>query len=296
MKFRIRYADQIVGLFIIIAILSLVTIIFFLGSTQRWFSRNYSYKTYASSASGLSQNMQVIFKGVAIGNVKSFLLSEDNRVEVIFTIHDNYRGRVKEGSLVEILVSPIGMGNQFIFHAGLGDTILEEGSLVPMYNSPEGKEYINRGIGYKPSNEDSIAALLSTAQGVFGDLRKTVNEVNLALEGNENTPLGQSITNIQNITGSVGQVTERLADGDTINALESSLLSLSQTLDHVEQSTVHLPREMPHIYDLIARTRTTIQAAEDVLISLRNNPLLRKGIPEHAEIDSSGTNPRNITF
>jgi phospholipid/cholesterol/gamma-HCH transport system substrate-binding protein len=304
-KFKIRFADQLVGFFILTALLSLVAVIFLLGRTQRWFSRNYSYKTYLVSASGLNRNMPVNFRGIAIGNVKSFALTNENRVEVVFTIQDEYRDRAREGSLVEVLVSPIGLGSQFIFHSGLGSELLEEGSLVPWYDSPEGKDLIARGLDNMPTHEDSIAVLLGMAQGVMGNLQKTLNEVNIGVDESASTALGQSIANFQQITGSLAA---DMADpdegirkiingrGDSVNALEASLVSLSATLDHVEKSAAQLPREMPQITNLLTEARAAVRNAEDVLIALKNNPLLRRGIPDHAEIDSSGTNPRNISF
>jgi phospholipid/cholesterol/gamma-HCH transport system substrate-binding protein len=311
MKFKMRYADQLVGFFIIVALLSLIFVIFMLGRTQRWFSKNYAYKTYAVSASGLSKNMPVSYKGFSIGNVKSIQLTDDNRVEVIFTIQDKYQDRVTEGSLTEILVSPVGLGNQFIFYSGLGHRVLDEGELVPMFNSKEGEAYIARGIGYIPPHEDSIAVLMGNAQAVLDKLEITLDMVNAAMVGDEVTALGQTVGNINQITEDVKQITADIrrgisspdgimkiisGEGDAVAALEASFVSLAGTLDHIEKATGYLPREMPQIMQAITEARTALQAANDVLIALRNNPILRGGIPEHAEIDSSGTNPRNIRF
>jgi phospholipid/cholesterol/gamma-HCH transport system substrate-binding protein len=297
MKFKMRYADQIVGLFIIIALLSLISVIVMLGRAQRWFSRNYYYKTYAESAAGLSRNMPVSFRGFDIGNVKSYDLTDDNRVEVIFTIQDKYNNRVMEGSLAEILVSPIGLGNQFILHPGLGNKELDEFGLVPMRSSDLGKEYLARGIAYIPPHEDSIAVLMNLATTVLDDLHNTLEDVQMGLAGNEISGLGAIVNNIKNITADLsspnGIMKILSGEGDSINSLEATFVSLAGTLDHIEKSTSTLPREIP---PLLAEARIALQAAQDVLIALRNNPLLRNGIPEHAEIDSSGTNPRNITF
>ncbi|MDR0600151.1 MAG: MlaD family protein [Treponema sp.] len=295
MKFRIRYADQVVGLFIIIAILSLIFLIIMLGRAQRWFSKDYAFVSYASSASGLSKNMPVTYKGLAIGNVKSFTLTTDNRIEVFFAVHEEYRDRVTRGSLAEVAVNPLGLASQFIFYSGLGEA-LEEGGLVPMRDSPEGKEYIAQGIAYVPAQEDAITMLVSTAMGVFGDLRKILDELNLALGGDAGSVLGQALVNVKDITGNLSQTTGDLAQGTTIGSLEASLASLAGTLDNAEKATAYLPAEMPRITTLIADLRTTLLNADDVLVSLKNNPLLRKGIPDHAEIDSSGVNPRNISF
>ena len=42
MKFKIKHADQIVGLFSLIAIVGLIALIFSIGVTQKWFEKKYS--------------------------------------------------------------------------------------------------------------------------------------------------------------------------------------------------------------------------------------------------------------
>ena len=304
MKFKIRYADKLVGILVIIALVSLIFVIFMIGKTQRWFSQNYSFKTYARTALGLSSNMPVTCRGIVIGNVKSFYLNADNRVEVNFTIQDTYRDRAKEGSLVEVLVSAIGLAaGQFIFYPGNGGE-LAEGSLVPMRDSPEAGEYLAAGLAYIPSQEDPIADILEKANGMIDAIMGVLDGLNVKPNETAATALGQAIVNIQTLTANLsadlanpnGVRSIINGDSETIHALEASMVSLAGTLDNIEKTTHYIPREMPQIVSLISEARTAVKAAEDVLISLRNNPLLRKGIPEHAEIDSSGTNPRNIRF
>ncbi|MDR2701478.1 MAG: MlaD family protein [Spirochaetaceae bacterium] len=317
MKFRIRYADQIVGILIIVALLSLILVVVFLGKAQRWFSKNYNFKSYAATASGLSQNMNVTFRGIPIGNVKSFRLLDNNQIEVLFTIQDLYRNRVKEGSLVEVVESPIGLGARFVFYSGLGSE-LAEGKLVPMVNSPEGRLLIGQGLTNIPPKDDKIADIMEKVPTLLGELQKTLEEVRVAAGGAPDTALGQTIVNLGKITANLEELSSNLkddlgnpngirkilnGDGDSVNALEASFVSLAGTLDnaeksldHVEKSLKNLPQQMPEIFSLVANARTAMSAANDVLISLRNNPLLKNGIPEHAQIDSSGTNPRNISF
>jgi len=303
MKFKMRYADQLVGILIIVAIVSLIVVIFLLGRTQRWFSKNYDFKTYATTASGLSRNMDVVFRGISIGKVKNFDLMDDDSIEVIFSIQDDYRNRVREGSLVEVMESPIGLGAKFAFYSGLGGE-LQEGGLVPMIGSPEGKAMIALGIADIPPKDDFIADLADQLGAIFAELQTTMDGLNVASNEKAATALGQIIANVQELTFNL---TEDMSNpegirkilngsGDSVEALEATFVSLSGTLDHVEKSLAYLPREMPQIFSLLSEARTAVVAAEDVLISLRNNPLLRGGIPEHAEIDSSGTNPRNINF
>ena len=88
MKFRIRFADQIVGIFSIVAVAAIIFVIFMIGSKQRWFTKDPSFNTYFSSVSWLAEHMPILYKGFTIGNVKSFRLSDNDQVEVIFSIHE----------------------------------------------------------------------------------------------------------------------------------------------------------------------------------------------------------------
>jgi phospholipid/cholesterol/gamma-HCH transport system substrate-binding protein len=327
-KFRIRFADQIVGFLIVVALISLVAIIFLLGSRQRWFARDYQYKTYAASASGLSENMPVLLKGIQIGAVKTFHLTGDDQVEVIFTIYDSYADRVKQGSLVQILISPIGLGNQFLFYPGLGSEALEENSFIPAVGSAEGQELIARGQAFVPSQSDSIAKLMSRVDDMLASLNKTVNEVNLALAGDNTSVLGRTLgdvertvaalpeemAEIQQVTRDIGQIVQDLnvlsqqlagsdgvlslldGEGTLVTGLESSIQSLSGILSNVEKTTAYLPREMPQVFSLLTEVRSAVEKAEEVLTALSNNPLLKGGVPKHIEADTSGTNLRGVRF
>ncbi|MDR2632224.1 MAG: MlaD family protein [Treponema sp.] len=191
MKFRIRFADQIVGVLIIAAFFSLTFVLFMLGRSQRWFAKDYHYKTYFDTATGISGNMPVQYKGFTIGNVKSYRLTEDDRVEVLFFIYEAYIDRVRTGSLVDISVSPLGLGSQFQFHPGLGEERLSEGEVVPDAHSPEGKQLIQQGLAAIPPQEDSISLLINRVNVLLENVNRIVLIVGDALEGTDTTTLGR---------------------------------------------------------------------------------------------------------
>ena len=59
MKFKIRFADQIVGFFVIVCLVSLAFVIVMLGRSQRWFAKDYTFIKVLPSAVGLGKNMPV---------------------------------------------------------------------------------------------------------------------------------------------------------------------------------------------------------------------------------------------
>jgi phospholipid/cholesterol/gamma-HCH transport system substrate-binding protein len=330
MKLMIRFADKIVGGFIILALGILIFVIFMLGSTQRWFSRDYQFRSYFTSASGLSPNMAVQFKGFTIGNVKSIRLAEDDRVEVIFTIFDTYIDRVRFGSLVEVQVSPIGMGGQFLFHPGLGEELIDEGETIPVFNSSEAARLLAMGVASRPEEDDSISSILNSVNTLLG----LINE---AFEGTDQSSLGRIIGDIEAtlagvrniieelpgdlvgiIEGLVAQIEPTLANiqtlsdtivepGSTVMALldserelytglAASIDAVSGILQNLEKTTDFIPAQLPQIIALIADLHSVLITAEEVLISLTNNPLLRRGVPQRPETRAGGAHPRDLEF
>ena len=333
MKFNIRFADQIVGGLIILALAIVIFVIFMLGSSQRWFSRDYHYKSYFTSASGLSQNMAVQFKGFTIGHVTTIRLAEDDRVEVRFTVYDTYVDRVRQGSLVEVLISPIpGIGNQFVFYPGTGTEPVPEGEIIPSVNSSEGKRLLATGLAMRPERDDSINNIMNRA----GTLLTTLNETLIELQGSGNSDLGRAVRNVEqstanlsrtidelpkelmaSLTGLIAQIDPVLEnlnrfsaslanpDGTVMAVLESdeiyagltdSLASISATLRNLEKTSEFIPAQLPQVAVLLADLHTTLKTAEDVLVALTNNPLLKRGVPEHQETRAGGSRPRDLEF
>jgi phospholipid/cholesterol/gamma-HCH transport system substrate-binding protein len=341
MKFRIRFADQIVGVFIIVALASLAFVIVMLGSSQRWFSRDAHFRTEFTSANGLSRNMPVLYKGFTIGNVVSFGLTEDDQVEAIFSIYEEYIDRVKLGSIVDLLVSPIGLGNQFQFHPGKGDTLLEDGDFVPRLGSSMARNFIRQGLADTPSNNDSISMLISNVNTTLDSVNTLILELNDAIQnGDDASALGQiigslvvtlagvetlpdtltttlddliamldeTLSAVDPILADINAITSMAvapdgtvaaildADGEFYLGLVRALVSLSGVIEELEKIAAFIPSQLPQIAGLITDVRAALIPAADVLVALTNNPLLRDGIPERVEIQSVGTNPRNIQF
>ncbi|MDR0561182.1 MAG: MlaD family protein [Spirochaetaceae bacterium] len=232
MKFRIRFADQIVGVFLVAAVLALLGIIVMLGKTQRWFAKDYYYKTYFDSAAGLSLNMAVQYKGLAVGKVTSVKLTPDERIEVGFSIQEAYNNRVKRGSMVDLSVSPIGLGNQFRFYSGLGEA-LQEGEFIPAVNSPEGKTLIQSGLARLPAQEGDIAVLLAQVHTLLTD-------VEAALKGTDQTSLGRTLLGVEGTIASLDNAMKGAEDvplGRTLLGVEDKVEKIGPILADVNRIT-----------------------------------------------------------
>ena len=207
MKFTIRFADKIVGALVLLGLGVLITVIFMIGSSQRWFKTDIQYITYFTSASGISVNMPIQYKGFTIGYVKSISLVENDRVEIRFSIFDEYGNRVRQGSLVEINVIPLGLGSSFALHPGLGEELLPEGSLIPERYSPEAIFVLISGYATVSYSTDTIAVLLDHVTSILRSLDISLTGADEARD----ITLGQILFNLEETTAwlaGIGSITE----------------------------------------------------------------------------------------
>jgi len=316
MKFSIRFADQIVGALVVLALAILVFVIFMLGKNQRWFVNDSQYKTYFTSASGISPNMAVQHKGFTIGHVKRLSLSDDDRVEIIFSIFEEYAHRVTEGSLVEVQESPIGLGSSFVFYPGRGTERIPEGSVIPEVNSPEAKQYAARGLANITKASDNIVNIVNQVNSIL-------ETVNRALSGSDGEPaLGQIISNVEGATAGLktladdlsGQLKPILADLEKFTKMVSDpsgaimgildgkgplyegIDSLAGIIDNLNRTSEFIPAQLPQIAVAINELNTVLKQVQGVLTSIANNPLLKNGIPVQNETGPAGASPRDQKF
>lgn len=266
MKFSIRHADKIVGLFVILALAILIFVVFMLGRNQRWFAQDYHYKTYFNSATGISPNMAILYKGFTIGHVKRIDLTDDDLVEIYFTIFEEYALRVTEGSLVEVSSSPIpGLGGGFNFYPGRGTEQIPDGGVIPEINSIEARQLRIRGLTEIPSASDSIGNIINQVNALL-------ETINIALSGSreaDNQPLGQILSSLARTAGNIDILTGALPGqiNDLVGSLPDQLFDVIDVL--VKQINLILgdinliTKQISSVADQVANPSGTVMSLLD---------------------------------
>lgn len=179
MRFRIRYADQIVGSFLLLGLVMLVSALIFLGLNQRWFEHSYIFASTFPSASGLSRGMPITLKGFEIGRVGTVNLTDENLVNVTFTIYEDYYSRIREHTVIQLTANPLGLGGGgLVIHPGKGERQLPEGAYIPSYDSAEGKRLVRAGLVTLPESTDAVSSLLSGVDAALADVPLLITNLN----------------------------------------------------------------------------------------------------------------------
>lgn len=351
MKLRYRFANQVVGVFVILAVALTVALIVLMGSNQRWFKQNYFYHSQFTTASDLSAGMPITFRGFTIGKVTAITLQEDNNVDVEFYIQEEFIDKVNEDSLIQLVTSPLG-GGQIIFHQGrMPSEPPPEWAVIPTYDSKQGLRLReeNRVIVLQSSDpiaqalaqvdpiltnvdlvlanlatltddlnaalrgeaSGPVAGILTAAEGAVAELEQTVVRVNQLID-DTTEQINGLLSEVEGIAGNLEATTAALRDPTglvpmlldpkgslatllnddnvlfdqivgIIDDLALSIESLQGSIADVEQFTDYLNTTQPQITSILEEGRQTLDASQDVIESLKNNPLLRGGIPDAQE-------------
>lgn len=366
MKLRYRLANQVVGVFVIFALALTVTLLVLMGVNQRWFKKNFYYRTEFTTAV-VPVGTPITFRGFDIGKVTEVTLNDENVVDVTFFIQEEYIHKVNEYSLIELVSSPLG-GGQLVLHQGSADTGPPvEGSLIPRLNSKQGVRYREENLVTVLQSDDPISSLLAqvdqvgpivdkvdstltsiasiaaqldstlsgngigpinsmlaSADSTVAQLQGAVARLNLLI-GDTSSRIDEVMIDLEGIAGNVEQTTAALADPTgliprlldpqgslatllnddnelydeivtIIGGLGTSMENLQGSIAEIEGFTQYLNQTQPQISGLLEEGRRTIDTGQEVLEGLRNNPLLRGGIPEAVDQPSTFQSVRDEDF
>lgn len=311
MKFKIRYADKIVGLFSLLALAGLICFIFLIGAKQNWFVKKSIYHTYFETGAGFATGMDVSYKGFSIGKVKDVKL-EGSRARVEFYILEEYSEYAKENSLVELITSPIGLGSSFVFHPGLGPEKLASGSEIYRLGTEKAREIITTRRIILESQEDSIGVLMKKVSLILDNVNILLYNVNGALSGKGETsmPIKEIVGNVNEITKNLSLLTDTLNSDDgvvpallgqnfstDISEVLKNIAVVSQELNSIGgDAQVIVNHAVPEVDSALIRLNQILLEVQDVFIGLKNNPLIRGGVPDRTTGKSSTAQLRSEDF
>ena len=344
MKFKIRFADQIVGLFILIAIVGLAAVLILLGANQRWFAKNYVFSSRFISAKGLSVGMPIQLKGFAIGKVQRIALNPENMVDIEFYVFDTYYHKILPNSILELAYNPLGLGGGLIFHPGRprGETVpqpLPEFSFIPSMDLEEGKRLVKENLVELPQGEDLINSVLSKVGPIMDELYQTlasINEltvsVNASLSGTGKGPvssvlndlattsarLNELLENLTSISDNVEQMTAAFRDptgmarklldpkgsvatlldddNQLFNQIVRALEQLNGIIKQLQEFSRFVNSTQPQLVGILEKGKVTLDKGNDVLEAVKNNPLLRGGVPPRQEQPTTFQGYRDTDF
>lgn len=197
-------------------------------------AKKYYFK--ADSAGGLVPNSAVKMAGIKVGVIKDIVL-EDGRAKIIVALESN--ARLTEGAKVELKADGI-----------LGDKHVE---LIPGDPSaaqlPVNSE-IFLAVG-KAGGMDDVMADVSKVAKNLNELLDVIKKA--ASEGDESTPVGRIIKNIEKLTGDISEITGE--NKDKVGEIVERVRNLSKNIDTYinEESLARVDRSLRNIEEITSK-------------------------------------------
>lgn len=323
MNIMVRYRDQVVGAFVLAAIVLLAVALMFVGVNKRWFKRDPQFASRFLTAEGLSPGLAVELRGFAIGHVQRLRLDAEDQVEVTLAVHEEYADRIVSGSVLELTVQPLGFGSSLELHPGGADAeAMPPGSVIPSTDMPVGRALLAQGVVDRPRRRDAVSGLLAMLPPLVGEAESLVTtldqllaRLDTRLMGPVDEPAAGLLTTVDATTREFGElaaavgrsageldaVVANLAAFSTHLAAPEGLIPtllgdqgsaamlfhdqaelyarLTAAMDEMVALAGFLNESAPALGVLMDETIRTLAESEKVLQGLKNNPILRGGIP-----------------
>jgi phospholipid/cholesterol/gamma-HCH transport system substrate-binding protein len=286
MKFKIRFADQIVGVFVLAAIVAVAVVLILIGINQRWFGKNYNFTSKFSSGAGLFVGMPISFKGFDIGKISRMSLNRQNEVDIRFYVQDTYYDRVKPDSVLELTSSPIGLGTTLKFHTGKNALPpLAEGAYVPSLDTDEGQQLVASGKVEIPKDADVIGSVIAKLNPILDetrlaitDIRRAADTVNAGLNGGGG-PIGTMVTDLSHTPGKVNTAVDDISG--KINTVLDKVAVISDNVNAISVQTRGVIGDFSTNLDVIS------QNLKEMTGSLKDTQGLAKRLLDpHGSIDT----------
>jgi len=255
---KARYT--LVGLFIIVFLLSLITFILWQTKYNFQDTKSYQYRLYTqNSVDGLNKNSFVKYKGLNIGIIKDIRINPKNlqQIEIILKI-DNPT-MIKENSFATIQSQGI-TGNKNIEIAG---GTIDAKNLLPEKNS-------FKILHLKQSFLDHLT---KNAQDITQNVNVTLNQINKLLKDSNIQHIDGLLTSLENNSNNFNTTIKKL---DTI--LEKNTPNTLSNIDKLTKEWTGLSKEIKNLLNndvikLMDKTNSTLDNTshlEDSFVGIKN--------------------------
>lgn len=194
-----------VGLFVLFLLLNAVGIIYYILMSKGTFDKRYNYYFTTFSAETLTVGMPVKVSGFKIGQVDQIILEDDGTVKLVFSVDEQNKKWVSQGSLLMIRKPLIG-SSYIILYSAIGNEVLKENSKLDALISNDINDLVLKlepiviKMGNIVNSIDKITTYLSKDDSELMKIIKNLEQFSSTLA--ENKSLLTSITGDKKATQS----------------------------------------------------------------------------------------------
>lgn len=221
--------ERLVGVFVLLSIAIVVSLVMAKGKTTHLFEDRITYHAFLRNAQGLAADSRVKVSGIEVGRVSSLGISRDNRIHVKFFVYEDFQNLIRSdshGALSKLAL--------------VGDAVIEITSGSPeLPVLPDGSEIEME----EPMTVDELLGELTPIMGkvkqTFDDVAEIVGAIEPEKINKSSADFAQTMANLNAVSTDIakgqGVIGKALYDKQMERDVSESLHHLANTMALAEK-------------------------------------------------------------
>jgi phospholipid/cholesterol/gamma-HCH transport system substrate-binding protein len=296
--------EKIVGAFMVVVVVFLLTIVVMIGRGKDWFKAYVTYYTVFDEAYNLSPDARVKLFQADIGKVKSVRL-EGDKVKVELGILEDYAPRIKMDS-VAIVESPTFIGSEYVsIKPGTTEALpIPKNGTIPskarksladfmaefevektakmiiksLQNISEIVSHLRDPEGPLYASLDSVAKAMANIEAVTHDIRDGKGSLGGLIQSEELLErVYEELNHVNGILRSVEEATAKTPD--IMDDVKQSMNMINQILANIKKGSQDVPAVTRMTKHGMREMRDSVQEVDKVVKSVQKSFLIRPNLP-----------------
>ena len=253
---------QIVGMFVLVALLGLVAAGIFKAKAEHVFEEKYRLHAMVKHSHGLGPGAAVLVSGIPIGKVDAVEFTEDGTIDVTLLLLSKYQDKVREDSVASVTSSGLFVGQPQV-EIAMGSrikTILYDGATI---HAVEPRDLAELVTDVKPVLE-SVQRTLLRVDEITKDVQARVQTAGQAVAQVEQATraLPEVMASIQRAVGSVERTTAALPE--LTDSVKKTIATVEGATGDVRAATRKLPGLVEAAQDAVNNVKSTTQSLKGI--------------------------------
>lgn len=225
-----------VGIFVITLFITISTFLYLLLEDKGTFNKRYNYHFTTESASFFSVGMPLKFSGFDIGVIDNISLNDDGTVYMTFSVDENNRRWITDGSVLMIIKPLIGSAHIEVYSA-IDNEVLESDSELQMLQNDDINDMI---LKLEPA-VDKIINIINSIDSITSDIAR------------DDSNLKQTMQNIKEFTA-------KLSNSDSILSSITGDKESTKNIIASLNKTTEIMKELHTISKNISKTTSSLDS------------------------------------
>jgi tetratricopeptide (TPR) repeat protein len=180
--FKFRYASEIAGAFVLLALVLLLTGIFLAAHWQGWFEGRFSLRTQELTSDegsyGLQEGSEVRVRNTVAGKVARIMPSREGGIALTLEIRNRFKPFVRKDSVANVKMK-FGVAGDAFVEIGMGKgAVVQDGDIIQCKKDEKMGEVMDMARKTLMEARDVVVPMLDQAQGIL----KHVNGISGSIE------------------------------------------------------------------------------------------------------------------